>query len=129
RPGLYRNIAVFDFKSLYPSRIRTLNIDPLTCVPAPAADAAVIRTPGGAAFRRDEPGVLPELVARLWDERAQARAAGDAIAAQAIKILMNSLFGVMGSPASRLFSPAAADALTLAAQHRRRLPAQARERP
>ena len=30
RPGLYRNILVFDFKSLYPSLIRTFNIDPLT---------------------------------------------------------------------------------------------------
>ena len=32
RPGLYRNILVFDFKSLYPSLIRTFNIDPLTFV-------------------------------------------------------------------------------------------------
>ena len=32
RPGLYRNILVFDFKSLYPSIIRTFNIDPLTYV-------------------------------------------------------------------------------------------------
>jgi DNA polymerase-2 len=128
RPGLYRNIVVFDFKSLYPSLIRTFNIDPLTHVPAPAVDAAVIRTPGGAAFRRDEPGILPALVARLWDERAQARAAGDATAAQAIKILMNSLFGVLGSPASRLFSPAVANAITLAGQHVIRVAAQAVER-
>ena len=33
-PGLYRAILVFDFKSLYPSLIRTFNIDPLTHVPA-----------------------------------------------------------------------------------------------
>src|SRR5206468_2702341 len=64
RPGLYRSILVFDFKSLYPSIIRTFNIDPLTYVPSPGAEP-VIRTPGGAAFRREEPGILPELVARL----------------------------------------------------------------
>src|SRR5947199_158341 len=116
RPGLYRNILVFDFKSLYPSIIRTFNIDPLTYVPSPAAEP-VVRTPGGAAFRRDEPGILPELVARLGLERARARAAGDAIAAQATKLLMNSLFGVLGSPASRLFSPAVANAITTAGQH------------
>src|SRR6185437_4482779 len=29
-PGLFRNILVFDFKSLYPSIIRTFNIDPMT---------------------------------------------------------------------------------------------------
>jgi DNA polymerase-2 len=116
RPGLYRNIFVFDFKSLYPSLIRTFNIDPLTHVRDAPGDA-VVRTPGGAEFRRDEPGILPELVARLALERASLRAGGDAVGAQAIKILMNSLFGVLGSPASRLFSPAVANAITTAGQH------------
>ncbi|HEV8674553.1 MAG TPA: DNA polymerase II [Methylomirabilota bacterium] len=128
-PGLYRNILVFDFRSLYPSLIRTFNIDPLTYLPPEAAAArpaaAVIRTPGGAAFRRDEPGILPELVARLADERARARQAGDAVGAQATKILMNSLFGVMGASASRLFSPAVANAITTAGQHVIRLAADA----
>src|SRR5205814_2111588 len=90
--------------------------DPLTYVPSPGAEP-VVRTPGGAVFRRDEPGILPELVARLGKERARARAAGNAIAAQATKILMNSLFGVLGSPASRLFSPAVANAITPGGQH------------
>jgi DNA polymerase-2 len=131
-PGLYRNILVFDFKSLYPSIIRTFNIDPLTHVP-PAAAAGLpverlIRTPGGAVFRRDEPGILPELVARLAEERARARRAGDQAGAQATKILMNSLFGVLGSSASRLFSPAVANAITLAGQHVIRLAAAAVER-
>jgi DNA polymerase-2 len=129
RPGLYRNVLVFDFKSLYPSLIRTFNIDPLTYVPAPGAgDGALIRTPGGAAFRREEAGILPELVARLWRERAAARHAGDETGAQATKILMNSLFGVLGSPASRLFSPAVANAITLAGQHVIRLAAAAVQR-
>jgi len=117
RPGLYRNILVFDFKSLYPSIIRTFNIDPLTFAPADAPERDVVRTPSGAAFRRNEAGILPELVARLAVERARARTAGDAVGAQAIKILMNSLFGVLGSPASRLFSPAVANAITTAGQY------------
>ncbi len=123
RPGLYRNIVVFDFKSLYPSLIRTFNVDPLTYVAEPGASADVVRTPGGAAFRRDEPGILPALVARLAEERARARREGDSVAAQAVKILMNSLFGVLGSPISRLFSPAVANAITLAGQHVIRLAA------
>jgi DNA polymerase-2 len=117
RPGLYRNIVVFDFKSLYPSLIRTFNIDPLTHVPEALRGADLVRTPGGAEFRRDEPGILPALVARLGEERARAKRDGDAVAAQAVKILMNSLFGVLGSPISRLFSPAVANAITLAGQH------------
>jgi DNA polymerase-2 len=126
-PGLYRSILVFDFKSLYPSLIRTFNIDPLTHV-APArqtADRPLVRTPSGAAFRADEPGILPELVARLWEERARARAHGDAVGAQATKILMNSLFGVLGASACRLFSPEVANAITIAGQHVIRLAAAA----
>jgi DNA polymerase-2 len=128
-PGLYRNILVFDFKSLYPSLIRTFNIDPLTHVPntriaALPADA-LVRPPGGAAFRRDVTGILPELVARLADERAAARRAGDAVGAQATKILMNSLFGVLGASASRFFAPAVANAITASGQHVIRLAAAA----
>jgi DNA polymerase-2 len=128
-PGLYRNILVFDFKSLYPSLIRTFNIDPLTHVPPARQTPGVplVRTPSGAAFRADEPGILPELVARLWEERARARQAGDAVGAQATKILMNSLFGVLGASACRLFSPEVANAITLAGQHVIRLAAQAVE--
>ena len=73
------------------------------------------RTPSGAAFARAE-GILPALVARLSEERATAKRAGDAVASQATKILMNSMFGVLGSPASRLFSPTVANAITVAGQ-------------
>ncbi len=118
-PGLFTNILVFDFKSLYPSIIRTFNIDPVTHV-SPEAEAAndadVIRTPSGAKFRR-EPGILPELVARLWDARDRARRDGDPLAAQAIKILMNSLYGVLAATTCRFFSPAIANAITLTGQH------------
>ncbi|MCC7539310.1 MAG: DNA polymerase II [Deltaproteobacteria bacterium] len=117
-PGLFTNILVFDFKSLYPSIIRTFNIDPLTYLAPDAAGhhAEPIRTPSGACFRR-EPGILPELVARLWVERDAARAAGDLHRAHAIKILMNSLYGVLAATTCRFFSPAIANAITLAGQH------------
>jgi DNA polymerase-2 len=42
-----------------------------------------------------------------------------------VKILMNSLFGVLGSPISRLFSPDVANAITLAGQHVIRVAAEA----
>ena len=117
-PGLFRNILVFDFKSLYPSIIRTFNIDPLTYVPPERREREpnLIRTPGGAAFRR-EPGILPELVARLWRQRDVARAGGDALGAHAIKILMNSLYGVLAATSCRFFSPAIANAITHSGQY------------
>jgi DNA polymerase-2 len=34
-PGLYRNVLVFDFKSLYPSVIRTFQIYPPGYLPHP----------------------------------------------------------------------------------------------
>ncbi|MBI4514454.1 MAG: DNA polymerase II [Deltaproteobacteria bacterium] len=117
KPGLYRNVLVFDFKSLYPSIIRTLNIDPLSYVPVPAPGADYIAAPNRAHFRRDLPGILPELVARLAAEREAAKRSGHGVKANAIKILMNSLYGVLGSGASRLFFPEVANAITHAGQY------------
>jgi len=121
-PGLYRNVLVFDFKSLYPSIIRTFNIDPLTLARG-TAPAPVIRAPNGAAFRRDTRGVLPELLTTLAAEREQAKRAGQAVKSNAIKILMNSFYGVLGAGASRLFSPDVANAVTHFGQHLIRLAA------
>ena len=108
--GLHRNVWVFDFKSLYPSIIRTFNIDPLSYVAEPAPGADLIRTPGGA-FRR-EPAILPQLLDELFPRREVAKKSGDKVAAHAIKILMNSFYGVLGTPACRFFNPALANAIT-----------------
>ncbi len=112
--GLHENVLVFDFRSLYPSLIRTFNIDPLGLVRDPAAPGTRtewIEAPNGARFGR-EPGILPALLDRLSSERAAARARGDAIASQAIKILMNSCYGVLATPACRFYSAAVANAIT-----------------
>lgn len=108
--GLHRNVWVFDFKSLYPSIIRTFNIDPLSYVADPSPDAALIQTPGGA-FRR-EPAILPRMLDELFPRRETAKQAGDEVASNAIKILMNSFYGVLGTPACRFYNPALANAIT-----------------
>ena len=112
-PGLYENVLAFDFRSLYPSLIRTFNIDPLGYVPDPPPDAAggLIRAPNGACFRR-EPGILPELLEELFPQREEAKRRGDAIASHAIKILMNSFYGVLATPACRFYSAPVANAIT-----------------
>lgn len=111
-PGIYRNILVFDFKSLYPSIIRTFNIDPLTFAAQAGADASTLKAPNGAHFRREPTGILPDLVARMAEAREGAKRAGDGVASNAIKILMNSMYGVLGAGASRLFAPPVANAIT-----------------
>jgi DNA polymerase II len=116
-PGLHTYVWVFDFTSLYPSIIRTFNIDPLGYV-ADAAEigADLIVTPDGIAFRR-EPGILPMMLDELFPRRQAAKRAGDAVASQAIKILMNSFYGVLGTPACRFHDPALANAITGFGRH------------
>ena len=108
--GLHPLVWVFDFRSLYPSIIRTFNIDPLTLCVAPRPGDDLIRTPAGA-FRR-EPAILPRLLDALFPQREAARQAGDATASHAIKILMNSCYGVLGTPACRFYNPLLANSIT-----------------
>jgi DNA polymerase-2 len=108
--GMHRNVWVFDFKSLYPSIIRTFNIDPLSYVAEPKPGAALIETPGGA-FRRT-PAILPRMLDELFPRREAAKRGGDNVAGHAIKILMNSFYGVLGTPACRFYNPALANSIT-----------------
>ncbi|MEM8767855.1 MAG: 3'-5' exonuclease, partial [Pseudomonadota bacterium] len=87
--GVHDNVWVFDFKSLYPSLMRTFNIDPLAYVAGDAAgDADLIELDNGACFRR-EAAILPGMLDVLFPQREAAKRAGDNVASQAIKILMN----------------------------------------
>jgi len=48
----------------------------------------------------------------LFPRREAAKRAGDAVAAQSIKILMNSFYGVLGTSACRFYNPALANSIT-----------------
>ena len=111
RPGVHDNVWVFDFKSLYPSLIRTFNIDPLALVTDALEQCGSDRHAGGARFRR-EPAILPQLLDELFPRREAAKRSGDSIASHAIKILMNSFYGVLGTPACRFYNPKLANAIT-----------------
>ncbi len=108
--GLHHHVWVFDFKSLYPSIIRTLNIDPLSYVEHPSPDADLIRTAGGAFVRT--PGILPRMLDELFPRREAAKKSGDGVASNAIKILMNSFYGVLGAPSCRFYNTALVNAIT-----------------
>ncbi len=111
--GLHRNVVVFDFRSLYPSLIRTFEIDPWNLLRSAAteADADPIRAPNGAAFGRRK-GILPQILDVLVPEREEALRQGDAVKSHAIKILMNSFYGVLGTTACRFYDPRLANAIT-----------------
>jgi DNA polymerase-2 len=108
QPGLYRHVAVYDFRSLYPSLMRTFHLDPFAHS-RPGSDP--IRAPNGACFSREE-AILPGILGRFLDHRRAARDRGDRHADLAIKILMNALFGVLGAAACRFFDPEVANAIT-----------------
>jgi DNA polymerase II len=112
RAGLYENVMTFDFRSLYPSLIRTFNIDPLTWRrrPGPAGDEP-ITAPNGARFGR-EPGILPGILDRFFASRDEARRGGNVRASYAYKIVMNSFYGVLGTPGCRFAASALAGAIT-----------------
>ena len=122
RPGVFDQVLVFDFQSLYPSIIRTFNIDPLSYLGKPregggeprgesAAQQPPIRAPNGAGFSR-EPGILPELLDRFFERRAEAQAEGDAVASFVYKIIMNSFYGVLGARGCRFAGSDLAGAIT-----------------
>ncbi|HJL19224.1 MAG TPA: DNA polymerase II [Sandaracinaceae bacterium LLY-WYZ-13_1] len=111
-PGLHENVLVLDFKSLYPSIIRTFLVDPLGLHVAEEQDEAKsVEGFAGARFSRTD-HILPELIERLWAARDEAKREGDAALSRAIKIQMNSFYGVLGTPACRFFDPRLASSIT-----------------
>ena len=113
--GIHDNVWVFDFKSLYPSVIRTFNIDPLGYVDASRVGADAIHVED-AGFARG-PAILPAILDELFPQREAAKRVGDGVASQAIKILMNSFYGVLGTPACRFHNVAIANAITGTGRH------------
>ncbi len=111
-PGLYRNVLVLDFKSLYPSIMRTFHVDPLGLVEGLLAPGSAIPGFNGACFSREHHH-LPRLIAELAAARQGAKDQGDSMLSQAIKIIMNSLYGVLGSRGCRFFDPRLASSITL----------------
>ncbi|WP_116472679.1 DNA polymerase II [Zobellella maritima] len=111
RPGLYRHVLVLDFKSLYPSIIRTFKIDPLGLVLGLQEADAIPGFRGGLFSRHRH--FLPAIIEALWQQRDQAKQQQDGPRSQAIKILMNSFYGVLGSGGCRFYDTRLASSITL----------------
>lgn len=115
RPGLYRQVLVLDFKSLYPSIIRTFKIDPYGLAEGLKEGAEpddLIPGFNHAIFSRSKT-ILPALIERLWGARDQAKKVNNSALSQAIKIIMNSFYGVLGSNVCRFFDQRLSSSITL----------------
>ncbi len=133
-PGMYEHVLVLDFKSLYPSIIQTFKIDPLARITgyehelkvsgierAPHWDREETQevnrqnlVPGfnGAVFQK-EGALLPDIIGELWSARDEAKRQKNSAMSQAIKIIMNSFYGVLGTPGCRFFDYRLPSSITL----------------
>jgi DNA polymerase-2 len=112
KPGLYQHVLVLDFKSLYPSIMRTFKIDPLGLVEGLASPEEAIEGFKGAKFSREK-HFLPDIITSLWKQRDEAKKNQDAARSQAIKILMNSFYGVLGSGGCPFYDTRLASSITM----------------
>jgi DNA polymerase-2 len=118
-PGLYDNILVLDFKSLYPSIIRSFKIDPMGLIEGMNEIKKEIGEEShkciagfdGAFFSREN-HFLPDIITSLWLERDKAKLQNNTALSQAIKIIMSSFYGVLGSTGCRFFDPRLAGSIT-----------------
>ncbi len=102
--GIYDNVIVLDFKSMYPSMIMKYNI----CFTTLSPDGENV-APNGIKFLSDsrKPGLVPRLLRDLMEERDRVKARMKAAKGDereyldgiqgALKILMNTFYGVLAS--------------------------------
>ncbi len=109
-PGIHENVIVLDFKSLYPSIIRTFHVDPLALAVAASEDDPIEGYDGGKFSRKEY--ILPELISTLWSARDKAKANDNAVLSQAIKIIMNSFYGILGTVGCRFLDSRLVSSIT-----------------
>lgn len=126
--GLHSNTVVLDFKSMYPSIIRTFNICPTTLIkdfmPGDQKHKP-IKSPSGAQFVSKELnyGIIPRILERLMKQRsAVKKKLGEeseknikrVLDAEqwALKIMANAFYGHLGYPRARIYNLDVANAVT-----------------
>ena len=111
--GIFDDVLVLDFKSLYPSIVRTFLVDPLGLAVASLGEADD-PVPGfkEGRFSRER-HLLPGIIEELWAARDEAKRADRPAMSQAIKIIMNSFYGVLGTPGCRFFDARLGSSITM----------------
>ncbi|MBI4014567.1 MAG: hypothetical protein HY365_01295 [Candidatus Aenigmarchaeota archaeon] len=120
--GLHSNIAVFDFRSLYPSVIVSFNISPETLnVPCKSYH----EVPGYPhRFCRDREGFVPQMLKEILEKRAAIKKKMKESYSRelndeqfALKILANATYGMFANPNARWYSYECAEASAAYGRH------------
>lgn len=109
KPGIYNNVLILDFKSLYPSIMRTFNIDPASLLEK--KEKGAIESPNSVFFKNQK-GILPDLIEKMHLAREKAKKDKRELASYAIKVIMNAFFGVLANPNCRYYNHDMANAIT-----------------
>ncbi len=116
-PGIYHNLVIFDFRSLYPSIITSHNIDPSAIC---TACTDYHESPDGTKFDKKKTAIIPFILSMLLKERLiikkQYKQDKNSVIlgakSQAIKIISNSFYGYLGYTRSRWYSRECASSVT-----------------
>ncbi|WP_276257539.1 DNA-directed DNA polymerase [Haloglomus litoreum] len=121
--GVKENVSVLDLKSLYPMSMVTINASPETKV-GPDYDGETYRAPNGTLFRKEPDGIIRTMVDDLLTEREEKKVLRNDHEPgtdpyeqydrqqQAVKVIMNSLYGVLGWDRFRLYDKEMGAAVT-----------------
>ncbi|MBM3200363.1 hypothetical protein FJZ53_05475, partial [Candidatus Woesearchaeota archaeon] len=128
KPGLYENLAIMDFKGLYPSIIATHNISAITLTDKDGVKTPEIETDSGKKvfyhFKKSE-GFITKSIKELIEARNKVKEEiaknpkDPALNARsyALKTVANASYGYMGFFAARWYSREAAEATTAYGRH------------
>lgn len=131
-PGMHGDIAVLDFKSMYPSLMIAYNISPDTYVPPkePAPKSGVYEAPEvGHHFRKEPAGFYKEVLSYLISVRDEIRSRMKALPPEsveyrvfdarqkAVKVITNASYGYAGWTGARWYVKPVAEAAAAWGRH------------
>ena len=124
KPGLYNDVAVLDYASLYPSIIITMNLSPETIITGQEFDVNTMAKIDDVIFDQEVEGIIPQITKYLLSKRDEIKnekskypGNSDIFALlnnkeQSFKRLVNSAYGVLGYEGFFLYDERVARSIT-----------------
>ncbi len=122
--GIREYVNALDLASLYPMSMLTLNASPETKVDPDEFDGETVHSPNGIHFRQDKDGLTRQLITDLLERRNEKKEQRNACSPEsdeygvydrqqrALKVIMNTLYGVLSWNQFRLYDQDVAAAVT-----------------